>query len=113
MTSKYFTCKNCHENTRVRSMATDRVEMERDLGETFLAACSNCHDRKTIHVNDVHAEPNRIITGVGGVVGVAATVALWQIGYVAVLSATLPVIIHAAQQKAATTFNGYKIRPTK
>lgn len=113
MTSKYFTCKNCHENTKVKSMATDRVEMERDLGETFLVACSHCHDRKTIHVNDVNAEPNKIVTGVGAGMAVVLTAAFWQLGFIAGLSFTLPVIVYAAQQKAAATFNGYKIRRTK
>jgi hypothetical protein len=112
MTTKYFTCKNCHENTKVKSMATDRVEMERDLGETLLIECSHCHDRKTIHVNDVRAEPNKVITGVGAVVGAVATAALWQIGFIAVVACTLPVIVYGAQHKAAKTFNAYKIRPT-
>jgi|GEM_PF-6336705 transcription elongation factor Elf1 len=76
MTAKYFTCKSCHENTKVKSMATDRVEMERDLGETFLAECGHCHDRKTIHVNDVNAAPNKVITGIGAVAGVIAVAAL-------------------------------------
>lgn len=84
--------------------------MERDLGGTFLAECSHCHDRKTIHVNDVNAEPNKIIVGIGAGVGVVATAALWQLGFVAGLSLSLPLIIYAAQQKAAGTFNGYKVR---
>lgn len=113
MTAKYFTCKSCHENTKVKSMATDRVEVERDLGETFLAECSHCHDRKIIHVNDVNAEPNKVITGIGVGIGVVATAVLWQLSVIALASGALPIIIYGAQRKAADRFNAYKIRPTK
>jgi len=60
MTTKYYTCPKCHENTKVKYLATDRVDMERDLGETFVAEFAHCYERKTIHVDDVKAEPNKL-----------------------------------------------------
>jgi hypothetical protein len=95
-------------------MATDRVEMERGVGGTFLMVeYGYCHDHKTIHVNDVNVGRNKVITGIGAVAGVIAVVALWQVGVVAWISVALPVIIYGAQLKSAETFNAYKIRPTK
>ncbi len=88
-------------------MATDRVELERDKGETFMMECAHCYVRKEIHVNDVNAVPNKIVTGVGVAVGVAAAVALWNIGFIAWISGGLPVIIYGAQRKSASTFNSY------
>jgi len=78
-----------------------------------LAECSHCHDRKTIHVNDVKAEPSKVVAGIGVGAGVVLTAAFWQLGFIAGLSLSLPVIVYATQQKAAATFNGYKIRPMK
>lgn len=113
MTSKYYTCKACNENSKIKSMASDRVELERDMGETFRATCTHCHDSRTVHVNDVKAEPNKIVLAAGGLAGVVATVALWQVGFIAVISLALPGIVYGAQAKAASTFNGYKIKVTK
>lgn len=113
MTSKYYTCPSCHENTPFKSMATDRVELEKDKGETFRVSCDHCHESRTIHVNDVKAKPNTIVTGIGVAAGIGATVALWQLGFVAWISGGLPIIIYAAQRKAADTFNSYKVKRTK
>jgi hypothetical protein len=53
---------------------------------------------------------NKVITGIGLAAGVAATAALWNIGFVAWIAGALPVIIYTAQRKGADTFNSYKIR---
>lgn len=110
MTHKYFTCPECREDPRFKSMATDRVELEREKGERLRVACTHCYGQLTVHVNDIKAAPNKIITGLGVAAGVAATAALWHFGAVAWASGALPVIIYIAQQKAAEAFNGYQIR---
>lgn len=110
MTAKYFTCPSCHENTRYKTMATDRVELEKEEGEFISAQCEHCYQQLRVHVNDINAEPNKVILGVGVGAGVVATAALWQLGVIAWVSGALPVIVYGAQLKAAETFNGYKIR---
>lgn len=110
MTAKYFTCPSCHENTRFKTMATDRVELEKEAGEFISLQCDECYRQLRVHVNDIKAEPNKIITGVGAGAGVVATAALWQLGFIAFAAGALPVIVYGAQLKAAETFNGYKIR---
>ena len=94
-------------------MATDRVELEKDRGETFRVSCDHCHESKTIHVNDIKAKPNAIVTGIGVAAGVGSAVALWNLGFIAAISGSLPIIIYAAQRKAADTFNSYKVKRTK
>ncbi len=110
MTSKYFTCKVCHENTRFATMASDRVELERERGELIVVSCKHCHRKQSIHINEVKAEPNKVITGISVAAGAVASVALWNIGFIAVASFILPVIVYTAQQKMAATFNSYRIR---
>ena len=107
--SKYYTCPSCHENSPVKTSATDRVDLERELGESFADRCRHCHKPSSVHVNQVRAAPNRVVTGIGVAAGVVATVALWQVGFIAVASGALPVIIYTAQNRSADTFNGYKL----
>ena len=112
-TTKYFTCPSCHDNSPVRTYATDRVELERELGENFATRCKHCHKPGSVHVNHVRAAPNRVVTGVGIAAGVIATAALWQIGFIAFASGALPVIIYTAQNRSAETFNAYKLPERK
>jgi hypothetical protein len=91
-------------------MSSDRVELERDEGEHIRTACKHCHKQLSIHPNDINAEPNKIITGIAGVAGVAATVALWNVGFIAGLSLSIPFIIYGVQTKAAETFNSYLLK---
>lgn len=90
LTSKYATCKNCHENFSVSTAATDRVELERDKGPNFPVVCSHCHDRQTIHVNKVKAKPNLMITTIIG--GSALVLALLGM----VLAYRVNIIVFAA-----------------
>ncbi len=94
-------------------MATDRVELEKEQGETFRLSCSHCYESKTVHVNDIKAKPNLIVTGIGVAAGIGATVAMWNLGFIASISGGLPIIIYAAQRRAAETFNGYRVKRTK
>lgn len=110
---KYFVCKSCHESTYVPTAATDRVDLEREKGESFSARCAHCHKPGSVHVNHVLAKPNPVITAIGGVAGAVATVALWNVGFIAFASGALPVIVYQAQSRSAQTFNSYKIRPTR
>ena len=109
MTTKYFTCPSCHEATIFRTSATDRVDLERDRGETFMATCRHCLRPRSLHVNDISAKPSKAITAAGILGGVAATVALWHTGFISYVTGALPVIVYQAQRIAAATFNGYNL----
>lgn len=91
-------------------MNSDRVELERGEGEYIRTACKHCHKQLSIHPNDINAEPNKIITGIAGPAGVAATVALWNVGFIAGLSLSIPFIIYGVQTKAAETFSSYLLK---
>ena len=112
-TVKYYTCRSCHENSRVRTSATDRVELEREVGERFSVHCQHCGKPGSVHVNEVKAAPSRTVTGLGIAAGMAATALFWQLGFIALASGAFPVIVHTAQRKSADTFNGYKLPVSK
>ncbi|WP_146088777.1 hypothetical protein [Neolewinella xylanilytica] len=108
-TTKYVTCPSCHENSSVPTDAVDRVDLERAVGERFTASCKHCHKPRSIHVNEVHATPNRAITVVAGGIGLVAIGALWHIGFIAYAAGAFPVLVYQAQVKSAATFNGYQL----
>ncbi|MGB3801884.1 MAG: hypothetical protein WA952_18845 [Lewinella sp.] len=112
-TRKYYVCSFCHASTSVRTYATDRVELELEMGQQFPAKCGTCHKPKSIHVNQVTAEPNPVVTAIGGIAGLAATAALWNVGFIAYAAGALPVVVYRAQAKSAQTFNSYKISVRK
>ncbi len=89
--------------------ATDRVDLERERGESFAATCKHCLKPRAIHVNDVRAVPNRVITGVGVFAGVAAVGLLWKMGFIAWIAGALPVLVYRAQVTSASAFNGYSL----
>ncbi|OAV43996.1 hypothetical protein [Lewinella sp. 4G2] len=112
MNAPYFTCTNCHEDTRYKSYATDRVELEREDGTELRVTCSHCHESKTIHPNDISAAPNKVIPIVVGVIVAILMLVLFYMGWI-LISAILigaPFAVWAAQQKSAANFNGYRIR---
>lgn len=113
MTTKFFTCPSCHASTPVPTHATDRVDLERDRGESFMVSCKHCLQPRSIHVNEVHAAPNQVITGLGVFAGVAAVVTLWNLDFIAWVAGALPVIVYQAQLTSANTFNGYSLPRAK
>ncbi len=109
MTTKYILCESCHELNRIKSMATDRVELEKEMGENFQLNCSDCGKNQSIHINQVKAKPNKYITLLGVILGIALTVLFWNFGFIAFASFGIPILILRSQQKSSATFNSYKI----
>ena len=110
MTSKYTTCPKCHENTPFKTMAADRAELEREEGMDHRVNCATCHHPYVATVNDVKAKPNLTIVGVSLLVGLALALAIWTIGFIAGLAFALPLVVYAAQQRMAASFNAYRVR---
>lgn len=117
MTTKHFPCPSCRSVNRLRTFATDRVELERELGASFQKTCSHCSASVEVHVNDVRAKPIHLITYTvwGFLLLLVITALLLGLGqniYGLFLLAGilgLPVMVHRAVEKAATTFNHYKL----
>ncbi|MEM6769184.1 MAG: hypothetical protein AAF597_01255 [Bacteroidota bacterium] len=115
MITKHFTCPLCHSNNRLRTFAPDRVELEKERGETFTATCKHCSKPVSIHVNQVRAKPMKSITFVVSILLVALIVVAFLMGFMTniygllLLSGVLgiPVMVNRAVIKSADTFNSY------
>lgn len=113
MTNKFYFCPSCQERNKFSSLATDRVELEKDKGERIAVECAHCHARTNLNVNKIQAEPNNVITGASGVLGLICAGLFLNMGFIAGLPLALPVVVHQAQARAASSFNRYKIKETK
>lgn len=113
MNKKFYYCPSCRERNDYASLATDRVELEKEKGERISMECVHCHARSQVHVNDISAEPNNLITGASGVLGLICAGLFLNMGFIAGLPLALPVVVHQAQARAVSSFNRYKIKETK
>ena len=103
-------CKNCQEETAVKSHATDRRDLIRDRGETFNIQCNECKKNFTVHVNDVRAQTNPMIMIVALVLGVIFTIALVMVlGFIGTFTLSIPAMIWAQQNKSVRDFNVFMI----
>ncbi|NJC26638.1 hypothetical protein [Neolewinella antarctica] len=112
MTTKHYTCPACHEENRYKTFVTDRVELERAQGEAIRVTCKHCHESRTIHPNDVFAKPSLLPPVIVAIVVAIPLIILFRLGWIVFSVALIgaPFAVWAAQQQAATRFNGYRIR---
>ena len=112
MTYKYFRCPACRAENRYKTHATDRVELEREAGESLPVTCTHCFERKTLHPNDIQAKPNLWMVYIATALVVALMLYLFSLGFLLISTVLLaaPAAIYAAQQKEAYAFNTYRIR---
>ncbi|MGY6650421.1 hypothetical protein [Wenyingzhuangia sp. IMCC45574] len=103
-------CPSCKKSIGIKSWAQTRPDLEMEKGEEFVLNCKYCATNQKIHVNEVVAEVNYIIIGIGILLGLIATIALWRYGYISTLSGLIPVLFSQQEQRAIKTFNSYTIR---
>lgn len=105
------TCNSCRKSIRIRSSANTRAELQMEQGDTIDINCVNCETNSKKHVNDIIAEPNKLVLITGVVLGVMATDVLWMYyGAIGTVSIIIPIIYWQRQSKAVHDFNSYMIR---
>ncbi len=103
-------CIGCNENIKIKSFATNRPDLERDLGEKITVSCKKCHRKQTVHPNEVRAVENPFMTLFGLAMGILITVLLWgMLGAIGTISMGIPAMIFASETKAVKTFNSYRL----
>ena len=120
MPRKYTTCPHCHEKTRIRTFAPDRVELEKERGERFKIDCTYCQEAIDLHVNQVRAEPNYFAANIVSVlIGLIWLIIFlsgaWANMFVLLLASALiglPFAFRSAAERVTASFNDYQVRPT-
>ncbi|WP_417291080.1 hypothetical protein [Corallibacter sp.] len=104
-------CKSCKKDTRIKSNAATRPDLQMEKGDEFNVSCQNCEKVEKKHVNDVKAEPNNTIILIGVGIGIIATIILWSLfGAIGTVSVIIPLLFWYQQMDATKGFNSYMIR---
>lgn len=107
----YTNCKSCKTEITIKSNASTRPDLQMEKGDEFNVNCLNCGKLEKKHVNDIKAQPNKLILLIGLLLGIFATLFLWIIyGAIGVLSIIIPLIFLQQQMSATKGFNSYMIR---
>ena len=94
----YTFCKSCKKEIQINSNAATRPDLQMEKGDEFLVTCQNCGKKEKKHVNDIKAEPNKIILFSGFLLGISITVFLWfYFGAVGTVTGVIPVLIWRQQ----------------
>ena len=107
----YTNCKSCKKDIKIKSSASTRPELQMEKGDEFNVNCQNCGKMEKKHVNDIKAEPNKMILLFGIGVGILATIFLWTFyGAIGTVSIIIPVLFWQQQMNSTKGFNSYLIR---
>ncbi len=108
-----YKCQACKKTSKLNYFNVSRSDMENELGTNFQVSCEHCAIRKSYHVNDITAIPNRnytflIILAILGLL-VAAIMFLLGKGVISTFSIGIPIAIYLIYrnntEKAITRFN--------
>ena len=104
-------CTSCKADSKIKSQATTRPELQMEKGDDFVLNCKNCGKTEKKHINDVKAEiDNRLLIG-GTIVGIIATIILWiYFGAIGTVSIGIPLLIWQLQMGSVKTFNAFMIK---
>lgn len=107
----YAHCKSCKKDIKIKSSALTRPELQMEKGDEFNVNCKNCGVIEKKHINDIVAEPNKIILLLGILLGVLMTIFLWiYFGAIGTVSIAIPLLFWQQQNNETKGFNSYTIK---
>ncbi|MBU3010308.1 hypothetical protein KO506_02735 [Polaribacter vadi] len=107
----YTNCKSCKKEITIKSNASTRPDLQMEKGDEFNVNCFNCGKKEKKHVNDIKAEPNKLVLLIGLLLGIFATLFLWTIyGAIGTVSIIIPLIFLQQQMSSTKGFNSYMVR---
>ena len=106
----HIDCPYCREKNKISVEEEDRGQLQIKKGNEIDFTCQSCHKKEKVHINNIYAEPSKIIYLVAIIVSILVTVLFWNLGFIITLSFGLPMLIFLYQQSLARNFNNYKIR---
>lgn len=101
----YYYCSSCKKENSFKTRATNRFELQEERGNTINERCNYCGTQVQRRVNRVHAKPNLIITFVGLALGILSTIFLWNLGWIATLTFSIPILVYSYANNQSSNFN--------
>lgn len=100
-----FYCSSCKKNNKIKVKATNRFDLQKELGDEVNVRCKNCGTINKKHINRLTADPNYTLTIIALVGSVFITILFWNMGFIAKISFALPIWIYFDALKKASLFN--------
>lgn len=101
----YYFCASCKKENSFKTSANNRYDLQKERGNEINERCSYCGTITKKRINRVHAKPNRLILLGGLIAGIIATVFLWNLGWIASLTFSIPFLAWQQADKGARNFN--------
>ncbi|WP_053978061.1 hypothetical protein [Mangrovimonas xylaniphaga] len=107
----YTHCKSCRNEITIKSNAATRPDLQMEKGDEFVINCMHCGKMDKKHVNDVKAEPNKVILISGIILALLVAICLFIFyGLIGTLTFTLPILFWKKQESSASAFNRFLVR---
>ncbi len=104
-------CSSCKKDMIIKSNASTRPDLQMEKGDEFNVNCQNCGKFEKKHINDIKAEPNKLLILIGVGIGIIATIVLWNMfGIIGTVGAIIPILFWYQQMDVTKGFNSYMIR---
>ncbi|UAB80658.1 hypothetical protein INR76_11110 [Marixanthomonas sp. SCSIO 43207] len=104
-----YYCGSCKKKNRLNYKVKDRFELQSQVGDYIGKNCDSCGIFEKKHINRLHAEPSRFIGLIALSIGIVLTLVVFKLGFIAVLTFTIPIWIYFDAYKNASDFNKIKI----
>ncbi len=101
----YYYCSSCQKENSFTTKATNRFELQKERGNEINERCKKCGTIVKRRINRVHAKANVIMLLAGIAVSAIATIFLWNLGWIATLTFTVPFFAWKYAEKKASDFN--------
>ena len=106
----YCSSKSCKKLNSINVKSKNRFDLKMEIGEEINERCKHCGNHIKRHINRLRAEPNNIIIIAGVIIAGIFTVLIWDLGFVSVLTGTIPIAVWANENRKASAFNKVLIR---
>ena len=101
----YYYCSSCKKENSFTTKASNRFELQEELGNYINDRCNSCGTQVKRRVNRVHAKPAIKIVLLGLLISFLATIFLWNLGWIATLTFTIPILAFSYASQQASNFN--------
>lgn len=101
----YYYCSSCQKENNFKTKATNRFELQEERGNEINERCDYCGTQVKRRINRVHAKPNLFIALAGFIIGVLSSLLLWNLGWIATLTFTIPIMAFGYTNNEASKFN--------
>ena len=108
MTVSYY-CKSCEKQNKIKTKATNRYELQLELGDEINNRCNFCGTIEKRHINRLSADLDYSVFFISLIVSILLTTLFWNVGFVAIFTLMLPIWAYFKALKKANLFNKTRI----